>query len=144
LTQVHPTLRLPLNALALVGVVSFLLSIIYVISTTAFNAIISLQAMALSVSYIPPIFFLALRRIRRDAPQPGPFDCGRFGLVINLFALVYLVFIIIWMPFPQVLPVTKDNMNYAGPLLGAVIVGALIDWVIGGHKRFQVPTAHTI
>jgi hypothetical protein len=45
LTQVHPTLRLRLSALALVGV-SILLSIIYLISTTALNAIISLQAMA--------------------------------------------------------------------------------------------------
>jgi choline transport protein len=48
------------------------------------------------------------------------------------------------MSFPQVLPATKDNMNHAGPLLGAVIVGALIDWVIGGHKRFKVPTARTM
>jgi choline transport protein len=118
-----------------------LISIIYVISTTAFNAIISLQAMALAVSYVPPILFLAIRRIRGDAPKPGPFDCGRFGIVINISALIYLVFIIIWMPFPQVLPVTKDNMNYAGPLLGAVIIGAVIDWFINGKKRFNVPVA---
>jgi LPXTG-motif cell wall-anchored protein len=45
------------------------------------------------------------------------------------------------MPFPQLLPVTGSNMNYAGPLLGAVILGALLDWIISGHKRFQVPTA---
>ena len=133
-----------MNTLAVVGVFSFLLSINYLIPTTAFNAIISLQAMALSVSYIPPILFLALCRIRRDQPQPWLFDCGRFDLVINLFTLVYLVFIIIWMPFPQVLPITKDHMNCAGPFLGAVIVGALIDWVIGGHKGFEVSTARTM
>jgi choline transport protein len=120
-------LRLPLNALTLVGVVSFLLSIIYVISTTAFNAIISLQAMALSVSYTPPIFFLALRRIRRDPPQPGPFGLWPLRPCYQYLRPGLLVFTIIWLPFPQVLPVAKDNMNYADPLLGAVIVGALID-----------------
>ncbi len=30
-------------------------------------------------------------------------------------------------------------MNYGGPVMGAVIIFALLDWVIGGRKRFQVP-----
>ena len=128
-----------MNALALICVISFLLAIIYIGSSTAFNAIISLQAMALCVSYIPPIAFLALRRIFGNAPKPGPFTMGRAGLAINFMALAYLIFVVIWMPFPQILPVTGSNMNYAGPLLGAVILGALLDWVISGHKRFQVP-----
>jgi hypothetical protein len=54
---------------------------------------------------------------------------------------MYIIFVVIWMPFPQVLPVTGTNMNYAGPLFGAVILGALLDWVINGYKRFKVPTA---
>jgi hypothetical protein len=43
------------------------------------------------------------------------------------------------MPFPQILPATKDNMNYAGPVFGAVILGALGDWFLGGNKRFKMP-----
>jgi LPXTG-motif cell wall-anchored protein len=90
---------------------------------------------------MPPILFLALRRISGNAPQPGPFTMGRFGIAANLLALVYLVFVVIWMPFPQILPVTGSNMNYAGPLFGAVILGALLDWLISGRKRFQVPVS---
>jgi len=138
---VHPTLRLPLNALALVVVISFLLAIIYIGSSAAFNAIISLQAMALCISYMPPISFLALRRIRGTAPEPGPFTMGRWGLITNLLAVAYLIFVVIWMPFPQELPVTASNMNYAGPIIGAIILGALLDWFISGHKRFKVPVA---
>lgn len=130
-----------MNALALVCVISFLLAIIYIGSSTAFNAIISLQAMALCVSYMPPIAFLAIQRIFGNAPHPGPFTMGRAGLAVNLLALAYLIFVVIWMPFPQMLPVTGSNMNYAGPLLGAVILGALLDWVISGRKRFKVPVA---
>jgi choline transport protein len=119
-----------------------LLSIIYVFSSTAFNAIISLQAMALSVSYIPPILFSTLRRLRTNDMPAGPFNLGRgLGLANSICALVYLIFIVIWMPFPTVLPVTAKNFNYAGPLLGAVIIGALVDWMLGGHKRFKVPVA---
>jgi choline transport protein len=91
---------------------------------------------------MPPITFLALRRISRNEPEPGPFTMGRrVGLAVNLLALAYLIFVVIWMPFPQALPVTGSNMNYAGPLLGAVILGALLDWAISGRKRFKVPVA---
>ena len=130
-----------MNALALVCSVSALISFIYIGSSTAFNAIVSLQAMALCISYMPPITFLALRRILGTAPQPGPFTMGRAGLPINILAVVYLIFVVIWMPFPQELPVTGSNMNYAGPIFGAVIIGALLDWTISGHKRFEVPIA---
>ncbi|PVH92086.1 hypothetical protein DM02DRAFT_663297 [Periconia macrospinosa] len=43
------------------------------------------------------------------------------------------------MPFPTLLPVTKDNMNYAGPIFAAVIIGAITDWLVNGHKRFAIP-----
>ena len=133
-----------MNALALVCIIAFLLVIIYIGSSTAFNAIISLQAMALCVSYMPPITFIALRRAFGTAPPPGPFALGRWGLLCNILALLYLIFVVIWMPFPTMLPVTGSNMNYAGPLLGFIILAALVDWVISGHKRFQVPVAPKI
>ena len=130
-----------MNALGLVSVISFLISIFYVISTTAFYAIISLAAISLAFSYIPPIFFVAIQKIRGNPPKYGPFKLGRYGIFVNILALLYLVYIITWMPFPTILPVTKSNMNYAGPLLGIIIIGALADWIISGHKRFQVPVA---
>src|SRR5436190_20860473 len=58
---------------------------------------------------------------------------GRYGIAINLVALAYLGYVIIWMPFPTMLPVTGSNMNYA-----VIIIGALLDWVISGHKRFTI------
>jgi hypothetical protein len=77
-----------------------------------------------------------------SAPSPS-----RFTLVtgaINLFSLAYLVFVIIWMSFLTMLPVTGSNMNYAGPILLAVILGSIVDWVVSGHKRFQFPIAKYI
>lgn len=58
---------------------------------------------------------------------------------INLFALCYGIYIAIFLPWPSVVPVTAATMNYGGPVMGAVIIFALLDWVIGGRKRFQVP-----
>jgi hypothetical protein len=79
-----------------------------------------------------------LRKIRGEHIPYGPFKLGRYGLATNLLALAYLLYFVIWMPFPTILPV---NMNDAGPLLGTVIVGALVDWTFSGRKRFKVPVA---
>ncbi|KAF2192733.1 amino acid transporter [Zopfia rhizophila CBS 207.26] len=139
---VHPTLKMPLNTLMLIGACLCILALINIGSSTAFNAFISLPALALYISYFFPIFFLFIRRLSRSHPAPiawGPFKLGRLGPFINLAAMCYIIFIVIWMPFPTALPVDGLNMNYAGPLVGAVIVGALLDWIISGRKRFQIP-----
>lgn len=135
----HPTLKLPVNALLLVGLIVTCLSLIYIASATAFNALISLQALALHISYFLPILFMLLRKVRGPPPPYGPFKLGAIGLPVNVFALCYLIFVVIWMPFPQILPVTGDNMNYAGPIFGAVVLGALAHWFISGRKTFKMP-----
>jgi hypothetical protein len=135
---------MPLNALALMSVVSFILSLIYIGSTTAFNAIVSLTAIALHVSYILPITFIMWRKINGPPVTFGPSKLGRWGIPVNLFSLVYLLFVIIWMPFPSILPVTGKNMNYAGPILLFIIFAAIADWMISGRKRFQFPVARHI
>jgi amino acid transporter len=103
------------------------------------HALISLSTIALYISYFIPIFFLVIRKLQNRHLKYGPFKLGRYGLPINLFALVYIVYIFTFLPFPTILPVTAANMNYAGPLMGAVIVIALADWVFSGRKRFEVP-----
>ncbi|KAL1612286.1 hypothetical protein SLS60_000510 [Paraconiothyrium brasiliense] len=139
--QVHPILKLPVNALVLVGFIVICLSLIYIASATAYNALISLQTLALHVSYFLPILFMLIRRLRGPTPPYGPFKLGALGVPLNIFSLCFLTYVGLWMPFPQMLPVTKDNMNYAGPVFGAVIVGALLDWFLNGRKRFQMPVA---
>ncbi len=140
-SYVHPTLKIPINALILVGMICCLLAVINIGSSTAFNALISLPTIALYISYFIPIFFLVIRKLQNRHPQYGPFKLGSYGLPINLFALVYILYILTFLPFPTILPVIASNMNYAGPLVGAIIVIALCDWFISGKRRFQVPVS---
>ncbi|KAI1869330.1 uncharacterized protein JN550_005960 [Neoarthrinium moseri] len=140
--SVNPYLKIPLNALLLIGTCVALLALINIGSSTAFNAFLSLPALALYISYFLPIFFVFWRRVTRPKSIAwGPFSLKSMGIPVNLFALCYITFIIAWMPLPTVLPVDGNTMNYAGPLVGAVIVGALVDWVVSGRKRFQIRTA---
>jgi choline transport protein len=141
--KVHPTLKMPVNALCAVAVVLSLLALINIGSSTAFNAFISLPALALYISYLFPILFLFLRRLSSKHPTPipwGPFKLGRAGPFVNAGAISYLVFILIWMPFPTMLPVDRLNMNYAGPIVGAVVIAAILDWSLSGRKRFRPTT----
>ena len=142
--RVHPGLRLPLNSQVLLATCLCLLALINVGSSTAFNAFISLPALGLYISYFFPIFFLLWRRLSRSQSTPipwGPFRLGAAGPCVNLGAICYLLFVIVWMPFPTFLPVDSINMNYAGPIVGAVILGALLDWWITGKRRFRIPVA---
>jgi len=42
-------------------------------------------------------------------------------------------------PQPTVQPVTAATLNYAGPLAGAVLLFALLWWLLGAHRWFDGP-----
>ena len=72
--------------------------------------------------------------------QYGPFKLGKHtGIAINLVSLMYIVYVLSFVALPTTLPVTKTNMNYAGPIVLAIILVAIADWFIGGRRRFHLP-----
>ena len=137
--QIHPGFQIPLNALLLVGVACALLALINIGSTTAFNALISLPLIALYVSYCISIAFLIRQKLHGRHPPYGPFKLGRWGVPTNLFSILYILYTLSFIALPTMMPVTGGNMNYAGPLVLAVIVIAIVDWAFSGRRRFHVP-----
>jgi choline transport protein len=67
------------------------------------------------------------RKISGPPVMFRPFKLGNWGVPINMFSLAYLLYVIIWMPFPTMLPVTGKNINYAGPILLFIIFAAVAD-----------------
>jgi choline transport protein len=127
--------------LGLVTFIAALLGLINIGSTTAFSAILSLATVGLYLSYVIPILFVLIRKLEGNPPQYGPYSLGRWGIPINIIAIAFGTFIVIFLPFPIVQPVTAETMNYAAPILGAVFLMALADWFISGKHRFEVPTS---
>jgi choline transport protein len=124
----------------LLTVLSCLLAIINIGSTTAFYAILSLATLAQYISYLFPILFFLIRKIQGTAPPMGPWNMGRWGMAVNIYGLLWCVFMIIWLPFPTSRPVTANTMNYAGPVWIACCLFALCDWFFGnGKHRFLLP-----
>ena len=51
-----------------------------------------------------------------------------YGTPINGFALVYTAWMMVIFCFPQYLPVTAVNFNYALPIFAAIVLGAMTFW----------------
>lgn len=138
-SRVHPQRKMPINALFLVCAISLLLNLIPIGSTVAFTAITSLATVALYISYIPPILLILIRKLEGRPPRYGPWRLGWWGIPINIFAIAYALYIIVFLAFPPTLPVTKETMNYSGPICVGVIIISLLDWGFHGRKRFDLP-----
>lgn len=97
--------------------------------------------MALDLSFIIPIFlcdcfcFLILgshhysrRRVYANHPEvqfkPGPFYMGSgvVGWAANISCISWTLFISVIFSLPTILPVTRENMNYASVITIGVIV----------------------
>ena len=139
-SQVNSTFKIPLYALLLDTTIAVLLLLINIGSTAAFFAIVSLSTFSLYISYIIPLVFFTICKLRGEHIPYGPFKMNKvLGLAVNFLAICWAVFIAIFLPFPSFQPVTAANMNWAGPVMGAVIVFAILDYVTTGRRRWKAP-----
>ncbi|RLL97436.1 hypothetical protein CFD26_106440 [Aspergillus turcosus] len=131
--------HIPVRAVCLVCFNVLLLSLINIASTTALSAILALTTSSLSISYIIPIVMMAWKRLRKEPITFGPFTLGRWGLAINIYAIIFGIFICTFVSFPTEIPVTATNMNYSGPVFLGVSVLLICDWAVRGRGRFTGP-----
>lgn len=140
ISHVHPTRKIPANAILLSCTLSALLALINVGSSTAFSAIISLQVVALMFTYIISIACLLHRRLHHpDLLPPARWSLGRFGAPINILAVTYAVFAFFWACWPQSVSVTADNFNWAVVIFSAVLILSLVLYVVRGRQRYVGP-----
>jgi len=144
--QIDPKRHVPTNALWLPIFVVMLLSLFEVGSTaaTAFSAFIALSSLGLYTSYIIAISCILHARLTgrlSDKPdaivQYGGWRMWKgFAVPVNIIALVWTVYLTIWLPFPTTLPVTGTNMNYALPIYAFVVFASLGYWFAWGRKHW--------
>lgn len=138
---VSPTHRVPTRSIVLTVFLVCALNLLNIGSTSyvAFGAITSLSSLALYISYAIAIGSIIYVRLSGSNIKLGEWNLGRFGLPINIFALVYTLYIIIFLPFPSTLPVTPENMNYCGPVMVAVLAIAVGLWFTHARKHWTGP-----
>lgn len=89
-----------------------LLGLINLGSSSAFLAFVSVGVISLAVSYGIPIAISLFHR-RRDVNGARWTMGSAVGWVVNIIALLWIVFEMILFSMPTVLPVTEVSMNYA-------------------------------
>jgi choline transport protein len=70
----------------------------------------------------------------------GPWSIpGIFGIINNIYACVYMVFVIFWSVWPPATPVTASTMNYSIVVTGGVMILSGIWYFIRGRKEYRGP-----
>ncbi|KAJ5267107.1 hypothetical protein N7478_009915 [Penicillium angulare] len=132
--------KIPTNAIILSCTISCLLALINIGSSTAFNAIISLNTAALMFTYTVSISCVIYRKIWHPDTLPvARWSLGRFSLPINIIGLLYCIFAMFWSFWPTELPVTPDNFNWSVVIFVAVFILSLVMYAVQGRKEYDGP-----
>ncbi|KAF4990282.1 hypothetical protein FDECE_14425 [Fusarium decemcellulare] len=140
LSKVHPREAIPERAIWSIVVLQVLLGFIYLASSTAFNAILSMAVIGMYLSYLLPIVAMLMGRSKLQASDYGPFKLGRpLGIFVNVVSVCWITASVVFMAFPTVMPVTADNMNYSSVVISGWCLFGLVYYVMYGHKKFEMP-----
>ncbi|OQD86317.1 hypothetical protein PENANT_c008G01320 [Penicillium antarcticum] len=135
---VHPTLKLPLNALMLSVVVVIAFGCIFLGSSSAFNAIISASVVALDLSYGIPIAINCLQGRRRIPERKWKLPSA-VGWFADIVSLSYISLTTVLFVFPPSSTVTGSSMNYCIAAFAVIIIISVFQWIVDGRKNFTGP-----
>ncbi|KAE8379021.1 amino acid permease-domain-containing protein [Aspergillus bertholletiae] len=123
LGAVHPTLHIPVNSVIITCAFSLLMFLINIGSGVAFNAMLSLSTSPLMGTYMICICCVIVRRITKSPPlPPSHWSLGRFGMPVNVLALIYSSWAFFWSVWPVNREVTAETLNW-GPVLFVGVMG---------------------
>ena len=72
--------------------------------------------------------------------QWGPWSIpGYFGIINNVFACLYILFVIFWSFWPPETPATAKNMNYSVLVTGVVIGFGIVYYYLRGKEHYRGP-----
>ena len=129
--------KFPVRTTILALVFCSLYGLLYLISTTAFNSIITSAVLYLNITYAIPQGLIAVRGRKNVLPDHA-FDLGRLGYACNFMSPILVTVVGVLICFPPELPVTHQNINYTPVVLVALSLVIIGFWFTMGHK-FQGP-----
>ncbi|KAL9096737.1 MAG: hypothetical protein Q9165_001225 [Trypethelium subeluteriae] len=133
--KVNKTTHTPLYSVWLISFAAICINLIGLGSYTAIAAIFNITAIALDWSYCIPI----LCKMIYGQFKPGPFYLGKASFFVNLWAVIWTLFVSVIFILPTIRPVTAENMNYASVILAGMSIFAVIYWYAGGRFYYTGP-----
>jgi choline transport protein len=144
-SHVDKRLKIPVRMILLVFLLQLLLGLLYLGSTTAFNAVLSMAVIGMYLSYALPIVYMFFCGRGSHRVQAAPFRMSHgVGAAVNVVALVWLVLAMFFSVWPNFYPVTPETMNYSiVVLVGWIVVGGFY-YGIWGRKIYDGPVLETV
>ncbi|WVQ78870.1 hypothetical protein IAT38_000961 [Cryptococcus sp. DSM 104549] len=134
--RINKKTQTPIIAVWVVVFISMLMGVLSFASLTAVNAVFSMCAVALDLSYLIPVVSRRIFDGHQDVKfTPGPFFMRGWGIYVNIIMTVWTLFEVTILCFPETYPLTWDTFNYAAPITIAVMVLSLI-WYYGAGRRY--------
>ena len=147
---------IPVLAITVTTIIAYLLALIILGSSTAFNDIVSLAVVGLFGSYFIVAVLLFWRRVRGDIKPYttdsaltnvpgaqlmwGPWRVpGVLGMVTNGVSIVYLVIILFFCLWPPSNHPTAATMNYSSLMLGATMIFSVVYYFTWARKVYSGP-----
>jgi choline transport protein len=134
-SYIDPKHRIPVRSIWLPILIVMILACLNIASYAAFGAFIALASFALFCSYLIAIGCMLHARLQGRV-QYGGWTLGKLGVPVNVFALIYTAYVMVFLVFPAYLPVAGDNFNYALPIFAFVFFVALIQWFVWARKNW--------
>lgn len=127
--QIHPTLRTPVWAILITCTLAVLLTVYSVV----YSVIVAVSTTALYLAYGIPIYLNLRNKLGKNGeyttPKTAPWSLRGFGPIINVIALLWIVFITILFSIPP--------NELAGWSIIILAIFMFIYWQVDAKKRFK-------
>jgi amino acid transporter len=90
-------------------------------------------------SYTITISMVLMRRLQGRKLPYARYSLGKWGVLVNILALIYIIPVFIFSFFPPTTNPTPDNMNWACAMFGGIIILATVYYIIWGRKQYTPP-----
>nr|CAD1834208.1 unnamed protein product [Ananas comosus var. bracteatus] len=127
----------PINAVWLSAFISFCMALPSLGSLVAFQAMVSIATIGLYIAYALPIFFRVT--LARNTFVPGPFNLGRYGILVGWVAVLWVATITVLFSLPVAYPIAKDTLNYTPVAVGGLFVLIVSSWILSARHWFRGP-----
>ncbi|GJM88070.1 hypothetical protein PR202_ga04093 [Eleusine coracana subsp. coracana] len=109
-------------------------------SLVAFQAMASVSTTALCITYaLPTLFRITLAR---NCFVPGPFNLGRYGVLVGWIAVIWIATITVLFSLPVSYPVSKNTLNYTPVAVGGLFTLVVSSWILSARQWFKGPVTN--
>lgn len=138
-TKIDSKLDLPVRATLATFIFVCLCGLLYLASTTAFNSIVNSSVLFLNITYVVPQAILIFRR-RCTALPPRYLNLGRFGYFCNIFSVLWIVVLGVFVCLSPTVPLDVNVMGYSSIVLVGLLATVILLSYVMGRKSFEGPT----